>query len=332
MKLKPKEIAQLLKAVIAGESIPAVYLWGPPGVGKSRICKDVAEEEKVEFIDMRLSMKDPTDIKGLPTVQDGKARWLPPSEFPTQGRGILLLDEMNLASPLTQAAAYQLILDRRVGEYVLPDGWHIIAAGNKAEHGANVFKMAAPLRNRFIHIEFELDVDNWREWALNNNVASEVIEFISFRPDLLFAFDQERHDNAFPTPRSWEFVSQILNGLKDIGQELQHKVIEGTVGIGAALEFKAYLSIKKELPDVDEILAGKNHIPRQIDIACALVTALVVRAQNNQFERLLAYSKSLDSKEVATLMLKLMAQKNKAALLACPSWKELANEYFGLII
>lgn len=331
--MKPKEIVEFIRTAINSQNIPAIYIWGGPGVGKSRVCQDVTIENKIGFVDMRLSMKDPTDIKGLPAPENGRAKWLPPSELPTEGRGILFLDELNLAPPLVQASAYQLVLDRKVGEYILPPGWHIIAAGNKTEHGANVFKMAAPLRNRFIHIDFEVDHDNWLDWAVKRNIASEVIEFINYRPDFLFAFNAEKHDNAFPTPRSWEFVSQIIRNTPNLNSDIRHKVIEGTVGTGASLEFRAYLTLKNELPNIDEILSGKNHLAKQADVACALATALAVRARPDQFERLLEYSEVMASthKEVGVLMVKLMLMKNRQAVISCPSWKKLSLEYYDLL-
>lgn len=329
--MKPKEVFRFLTIAVNSPVMPAIHLWGPPGIGKSRVCQSVAEEAEIGFIDMRLSMKDPTDIKGLPAPEHGKAKWLPPSELPTEGKGLLFLDELNLAPPLVQASAYQLVLDRKVGEYILPKGWRIIAAGNKAEHGANVFKMAAPLRNRFIHIDFEHDLDDWTEWAITNGIASEVVEFVRFRPDHLFAFKPDKHENAFPTPRTWEFVSQIMPAEKELGPELLHNVIKGTVGDGAALEFKSYLQVRKSLPNIDEILAGKDHFPHQIDVGCALATALVIRAKPSQFERLLQYSQGIGTKEIAILMIRLMSQKDKNALLTAPSWKKMASEYYSLI-
>lgn len=331
--MKPKEIAEFIRTAINNDDIPSIHIWGGPGVGKSRVCKDVATEEKIGFVDMRLSMKDPTDIKGLPAPENGKARWLPPSELPTEGRGILFLDELNLAPPLVQASAYQLVLDRKVGEYILPPGWHIIAAGNKTEHGANVFKMAAPLRNRFIHIDFEVDHDNWLDWAIKHNIASEVIEFINYRPDFLFAFSAEKHENAFPTPRSWEFVSQIIKNTLGLNPNIRNKVIEGTIGAGTGLEFRAYLTLKNELPKIDEILNGKNHLAKQPDVACALATALAIKARPDQFERLLAYSEVMADKykEVAVLMVKLILIKDKSAVINCPSWKKLSLEYYDLL-
>lgn len=331
--MTPRELSQLIKAIIRAEEMPALYIWGGPGIGKSRICHDEAKSAEIGFIDMRLSMKDPTDLKGIPSPHNGKSLWLPPSDLPTEGRGLLLLDEVNLAPPLVQASAYQLVLDRKVGEYVLPKGWKIIAAGNKSEHGANVFKMAAPLRNRFTHVELKVDHDSWLEWALKNSIASEVIEFINYRPDKLYAFDPQRHENAFPTPRSWEFVSQIKKNSPGLSPEILSMVIDGTVGNGASLEFKSYTEMKSKMPSIEKILAGEDQLVDNVSIACALVTALAVRARPDQFERLLQYSQAMGKKytEVSALMIRMMIMRDKTALIRCPSWPKLSKEYYDLM-
>lgn len=328
--MRPKDVTAFLKSIIHYSDAPAVFIWGPPGVGKSDVARQVTEEEEIGFVDLRLALMDPTDLRGIPVPEDGKAKWLPPSALPTKGRGILFLDELNLAPLLVQSSAYQLVLDRKLGEYQLPKGWCVIAAGNKTEHGANTYKMAAPLRNRFVHIDFEVNVDDWREWAIKNNVASEVVEFISFRPDLLFQFDPKRYENAFPTPRSWEFVSTILKSQNGLSKEIVHKVIEGTVGTGAATELKGYLRVREDLPAVDDILNGKDFIPSQADVACALVTALAIRARADQYGRLLHYSDKLPA-EVAVLLGKLLVQKDKPGVLECSTWPAWSKKHYALV-
>lgn len=330
--MRPKDIIKFLRMIIHCPEAPPIYIWGPPGVGKSAVTNQVTKEEKIGFIDLRLVLMDPTDLRGIPIPENGKARWLPPSALPTEGEGILFLDELNLAPPLVQSSAYQLVLDKKIGEYQLPKGWRIIAAGNKAEHGANVYKMAPALRSRFTHIDFEINVDDWRQWAIQSEVVSEVIEFISFRPDLLFQFDPKRHENAFPNPRAWgEFVSPIFKNRNLLGEEITHQAIGGAVSVGAAAEFKAYLRLKNELPSIDEILEGKDLVPEKIDLACALVTALATRAKPAQFNRLLEYSEKLTA-EVAILMAKLMLSKNKEELIRCQNWNAWAKKHSEFIL
>ncbi|MBI2120712.1 MAG: AAA family ATPase [Parcubacteria group bacterium] len=328
--MKAKEVSAFLKSIVRYPEAPAVFIWGPPGVGKSDVARQVAEEENIGFADLRLALMDPTDLRGIPVPEDGKAKWLPPQALPTEGEGILFLDELNLAPPLVQSSAYQMVLDRKLGEYELPKGWRVIAAGNKTEHGANTYKMAPPLRNRFTHIDFGVDVDDWREWAIKNDVKSEVVEFITFRPDLLFQFDPKRYENAFPTPRSWEFVSNILKSKNGLSEEIVHKVIEGTVGAGAAAEFKGYMAIRETLPAVDDILGGKDFVPGQTDVACAFVTALVIRANSRQYDRVLEYSEKLPA-EVSVLLGKLLVLKDKEGVLSCSAWAAWSKKHYALI-
>lgn len=309
-----------LKSMVRKIDPPAIFIWGPPGIGKSTICCQVAKEKKLNFIDLRMALMDPTDLRGIPIPEKGRAKWLSPSALPTRGRGILFLDELNLAPPLVQSSAYQLILDRKIGEYTFPKGWYIIAAGNKVWHGANVYKMAAPLRNRFLHLSLEINLEDWLEWAIKNKIAPEVIGFISFKPRLLFQFNPRSDEDAFPTPRTWEMVSKIIKKHTRLGSEILSQVIAGAIGWGATLEFKEYLKSRNCLPSIDAILGGKKvDPPARADIAYTLALTLAAQAQPKQFEYLLRYSQKL-SKEVAVLMIKLLEKKDRKSLQRCGSW------------
>jgi len=201
--MKPKEVKMwLTKAVEHPLDVPPVLLEGPPGIGKSAIPKQVAEENNINFVDIRLAQRDVTDLRGIPAVIDGKARWLPPPELPTEGKGILMLDEITSCPPLTQASAYQLTLDRRISEYELPDGYYIVAAGNRLEDRAVVYRMSTALMNRFHHINFEVSKDDWIDWALASGIDANVIGFVAWRPELLSpGFDPASSEKAFATPR-----------------------------------------------------------------------------------------------------------------------------------
>ncbi|OGZ97281.1 MAG: hypothetical protein A3I44_00630 [Candidatus Sungbacteria bacterium RIFCSPLOWO2_02_FULL_51_17] len=331
--MRPKKIPILLKSFLRLPEAPTIFIWGPPGIGKSDIIKQVAAEEGINFIDMRLATRDPSDIKGIPVPRDERTKWFPPEELPKDGRGILFLDELNLAPPLVQASAYQLILNKRVEQYRLPAGWMIITAGNRSDHAAHVYRMAAPLRNRFVHIDFEINVDDWREWAMKNDLAPEVIEFISFRPDLLFKFDPKRDEYAFPTPRSWHFVSRIMkSSLYPSEKDIAEEAIRGAVGAGAAAELRAYIMLKNELPYIDDILEGRSEVvPARPDIACAVVTALSVRAEPRHFNTLLKYSNRLPA-EAAVLLAKLLIAKNPEALRQAPLFPAWSRKYANQIL
>lgn len=266
-----------------------LFLWGQPGVGKSAITKEVAKNASLELIDLRLSLLDSVDLRGFPHMDNKRMHFATPIFLPTDpdSSGILFLDEMNAAPPAVQSAAYQLVLDRRIGEYHLPDGWAIIAAGNRETDQGVTYTMPAPLANRFTHIDFEVHFDDWRSWAITNNIKPEVVNFINFRPGLLNDFDPDKR--AFPTPRSWEFVSRIIDGKQSI--EVERALISGSIGEGAAAELAGFLKIYRNLPNPDSVLLNPKtaDVPTDPATLYALCGALSSRASESNFDRLVEY-------------------------------------------
>ncbi|MDO9065129.1 MAG: AAA family ATPase, partial [Sulfuricella sp.] len=196
-----------------------VMLWGPPGVGKSQIIAQVAARHGVPMIDLRLSQMEPSDLRGIPFRIEDRVEWAIPSMLPDAKRhgpqGILFLDEITSAPPSVSAAAYQLILDRRLGAYQIPESWAIFAAGNRQGDRGVTYTMPAPLANRFSHFEVEANLDDWVAWAYANNIDERLIGFLRFRPELLFDFDPAHNPVAFPSPRSWEFAHRALQKFGD---------------------------------------------------------------------------------------------------------------------
>jgi hypothetical protein len=218
------------------------------------------------------------DLRGLPRIQGDSALWCPPAFLPKGGTGVLFLDELAQAPPLVQAACLQLTLDRRVGEYELPEGWSVVAASNRAEDRAGAHRLITPLLNRFVHLDLEVSHDDWQDWAVQAGVAPEVRSFLRYRPALLFQFDPAAGARAFATPRSWEFVSGVL---PHAPAELLHSVVAGCVGEGPAAEFVAFARICRELPDPDQVLASPatTSVPREPAVLYALCGALVERCR-----------------------------------------------------
>ena len=237
-----------------------VFLWGPPGIGKSDIVKQIGQDAGREVIDVRLALWEPTDIKGIPyyNAEKGTMVWAPPSELPMDpdSTAIIFLDELNSAPPAVQAAAYQLILNRRVGTYSLPKGVDIVAAGNREGDRGVTYRMPAPLANRFIHLEAKVDFDDFQEWAVMNAVHPEVVGYIGFAKQDLYDFDPKSPSKAFATPRSWVFVSDLLKD-DDCDIDTLHNLIAGAVGDGLAVKFMAHRKIAGRLPKAEDILSGK---------------------------------------------------------------------------
>jgi hypothetical protein len=241
-----------------------IFLWGPPGIGKSDIIKQLGTELEAHVIDVRLSLWEPTDIKGIPYFDsnDGTMRWAPPSELPSEQMAaqhkniVLFLDEMNSAAPAVQAAAYQLILNRRVGTYHLPDNVVLVAAGNRETDKGVTFRMPAPLANRFVHLEMTVDWDDYFEWAVENNIHPDVIGFLSFSKKDLYDFDPKSSSRAFATPRSWSFVSELLID-DDTTHETLMDLVSGSVGEGLAAKFMAHRKHASKMPNPTDILSGK---------------------------------------------------------------------------
>ena len=241
-----------------------VFLWGPPGIGKSELIQSITDEMKGHMIDLRLGQMDPTDIRGIPfyNKDNGTMDWAPPIDLPTKEMAekypviVLFFDEMNSAAPSVQAAAYQLVLNRRIGKYELPDNVVIVAAGNREGDKGVTYRMPSPLSNRFVHIEMRVDFESWQKWAVTNNIHKDVVGYVSFAKQDLFDFDPKSSSRAFATPRSWSFVSDMVYD-EDIDTETLTNLVSGAVGDGLAVKFMAHRKIASKLPKADDILDGK---------------------------------------------------------------------------
>ena len=242
-----------------------MFLWGPPGIGKSEVIAQIARDLGGYMIDLRLGQMDPTDIRGIPfyNKESGKMDWAEPVDLPTEELAsqypivVLFLDEMNVAPPAVQAAAYQLTLNRRSGKYRLPDNVVIVAAGNRESDKGVTYRMPTPLANRFIHGEMRVDFESWQEWAVLNNEHKDVVGYITFAKQDLYDFNAKSASRAFATPRSWHFVSELLQD-EDLDETTLTDLVAGTVGEGLAVKFMAHRKIASRLPRPEDILAGKE--------------------------------------------------------------------------
>jgi len=271
--MSPAELSRYLSSLVEHRLSLSTMIWGPPGVGKSSIVAQTAREHGIGFIDVRLSQLAPTDLRGLPVPLDGVSKWYPPEFLPTEGEGILFLDELNMAPPTMQGMAQQLILDRKVGSYTLPEGWFVWAAGNRKEDRAAVFDMPAPLANRFIHLEVSPDLESFKRYGFGTGIHERILAFLAFRPALLHQMDAKRP--AWPSPRSWEMASTLLKAGLDVAP---------VVGEGAAAELEAFAQVYEVLPELGAILGGEfaHPFPEEPSQRYALTMGLTLRAETAQ--------------------------------------------------
>ncbi|MGD2082638.1 MAG: AAA family ATPase [Chromatiales bacterium] len=314
-----------------------VMLWGPPGVGKSDMVAQTAERHDVPMIDIRLSQMEPSDLRGIPFRVGEHVEWAVPSMLPDERRhgpeGVLFLDEITSAPPSVSAAAYQLILDRRLGAYEVPPGWAIFAAGNRQGDRGVTYAMPSPLANRFSHFEVETNLDDWVLWAYANGIDERVIAFLRFRPELLFDFDPAHNPMAFPSPRSWEFAHRGLQKFGDHADLLQG-TLQACVGPAAGVELNAFVNSLDRMPDLDAILRGEEvPVPGEIDLQYAVAAALVGRAikgkdEPDAMERLgniLTYARRFPQREMGVMLVSDMHRAIGEQLFQVPEFSDWAN-------
>lgn len=268
-----------------------VFLWGPPGIGKSELVAQIAQDLGGVSLDFRLAIRQPTDILGIPYFNrdTGQMDWAPPVDLPTAEFAsqypvvILFLDELNSAAPTVQAAAYQLVLDRRVGQYQLPDNVVIVAAGNRESDRGVTFKMPTPLANRFVHLEIRVDFDSWFDWAVQQGVHQDVVGYLSFAKNDLFDFDPRGSSRSFATPRSWTFLSDLITD-SDISNADLSELAAGTVGEGVAVKFMAHRRLSADLPNPTDVLEGRVTQLKTQDISAkyALVISMCYELRERQ--------------------------------------------------
>jgi hypothetical protein len=275
-----------------------LFLWGPPGIGKSELVEGITKELGGLMIDLRLGQMEPTDIRGIPfyNKDSNTMEYAAPGDLPDEETAsqypvvVLFLDEMNSAPASVQSAAYQLILNRRVGKYKLPDNVVMVAAGNRESDKGVTYRMPTPLANRFIHQEMKVDFPSWQEWAVQNNIHKDVVGYLSFAKQDLYDFDAKSASRAFATPRSWSFVSQLLND--GVDDETMTNLVAGTVGEGLAVKFMAHRKIAGRMPKPEDILNGKV-----TDLNVKEVSAMYSLVISMCYELKGAVEKKMDSKE-----------------------------------
>lgn len=267
LQVRPSETKPIvLRAMKAKRPI---FLWGSPGIGKSDLIQQIVDSGELGnayMIDMRLALMEPTDLRGYPfrNPDTNTMEWAPAADLPTEHLAsqydtiVLFMDELNSAPPSVQAAAYQLVLNNKIGQYSLPSNVVIVAAGNKETDRGVTFRMPSPLANRFRHINMDVNFEDWSIWATDNKVHHDVIGYLTYAKADLFDFDPKTSSQAFATPRSWSFVSEILNteGFDTASDYEQKAEIAGAIGEGMAIKFCEHRKYASKLPNPEDVLNG----------------------------------------------------------------------------
>ena len=295
--LRPSELAATLALLV--EAHQPCVVWGPPGSAKSQIAQQVAADAAREYVDVRALLLDPVDLRGIPWRDSAdRTRWAPPAFLPPAndpGRWLINLEELPSAVPMVQAALYQLVLDRKVGEYELPEGAALIACGNRESDRGVVHRMPTPLASRFVHLEIRVDAEDWCAWGASNGIAAEVLFFIQLEPTLLHHFDPQSKEKAFPCPRTWHFASNLVHRRNGLDPAAERALFRGTIGEAAAVEFAAFLKVWRELPHPRAVIGDPENadIPDNASALMALCGSLYRLAKDVNFDAIVTYATRL---------------------------------------
>ncbi len=353
-----KEIVELLSLLYANainkgvdlKGIATPFLWGPAGVGKSQAVEQLASKleastgKATTITDVRLLLFSPIDLRGVPIADQDKkfCNWLMPKIFDMQtgneNINILFLDELSAAPVSVQAAAYQICLDRKVGEHKLPDNCIVIAAGNRTTDQSVSYKMPKALCNRLMHFNVATNYEAWLKWAIANDIDNRIIGYLAFADNKL-CIEPESSDMAYPTPRSWAFVSELLKTTGGDVSEI-HTLISACVGVDTAIEFETWVKTHKELPKVDDVLSGKNFkYPATNDAMLAFVAGIVSAIRNRseqisaqELENACAYISKIPTDFAMTFYTDLNSIESiRLKLMKCPSCKDWFAKHKGYI-
>jgi hypothetical protein len=337
MQVKISQAVRMITAAIKTRLVP--FLKGSPGSGKSQIVHQIADDYNLQMIDIRLSQCDPTDLAGFPTIDGGKADYVPMKHFPIEGDPLppgkagwlIFLDEGNSAPPAIQAAAYKLVLDRMVGSHRLHKNVAMVMAGNLETDGAIVHPMSTALQSRLLHLELVVDANEWNEWATSKgNIHHHITSFINFKPGQLYTFTPDHTDSTYACPRTWEFASRLVDVLDEDSPDLL-PTLAGTLSEGVAREFIGFRKIYQRLPTINDITADprKVRVPEEPSILFALTGSIAHNISDKNAGDLMDYVSRLPV-EFQVVCLRESVRRNKAMLANAAVQKWIANSAASL--
>ncbi|NBI27457.1 AAA family ATPase [Chengkuizengella marina] len=257
---------ELMEVLLNVAVIRPVFIWGPPGIGKSSLVEKFANDVGLKCVSLLGSQLAPEDIIGVPQIVNGKSRFCPPKMIAREEPYCLFLDELNACSQEVQKAFYSLIHERRIGDYELPEGSVVIGAGNRAQDSAIVKPMSSALINRMFHVQLEVSIKQWFIWAYEEEVHPYVLEYLQTRPDHLWV-QPPKTEEPFSTPRSWHMLSDALKEYGHHGQEIPNSVIEilanGSISPTHAQQFKTFHKNLKTKYQINHIMNGDARFPTE---------------------------------------------------------------------
>ncbi len=350
-----KKLSKMYVQAIEENTIPdtiSYMLWGAPGIGKSEIVEEllrsIAEKtgKTPVLSDVRLLLFNPVDLKGIPVADENRefAKWLAPELFkmdPSEDVvNVLFFDELSAALPSVQASAYQLILNRRIGEHKLPDNCITICAGNRTTDKSVAYAMPKALGNRLIHVELQPDFEDWKEnYALKAGINEKIISFLAFKRDRLMDFDPSNDFVTFPSPRSWSFVDKCLKmNNNDIDEA--HFYVSGAIGTSCAVEFKEYCKVYTDLPDIEKILNGSyilkdgsvapENLPKEIGAMWAVTSSISLRLKDRtmeEYDNIFKYIFNLEAEYAICIANDMVTCKVLSTAVKAPSFGAFSCKY-----
>jgi hypothetical protein len=329
-----RECKQMIRSMLDGTHDPngplTLMLWGAPGIGKTSLVAQAAREAGVGFRSVISHLYQPVDVLGLPYIVDGRCEYAPPAAFPDRARdgerGVFFLDELPNCVPAMQSAWGIIVLERGTKHFAFPPGWLIVCAGNREGDRAGASRLVSALENRLCHLQVEPSQDEFLQYAVSRALHPTVPAFLQERPDMLLKFDPKSPDRAFPSPRAWERVSDVMKLRLTEGARVE--MLKGCVGNGTAVEFHAFCRVFDELPRLEAILANPEILrailrPDLLRAAVYSVLAWVGEQPAERLDRGASVALSL-SDEWAMLLVTRMFELDRGRFVKTEAWPRIS--------